>query len=221
MTRVGAGGIVRVAALAMLWGPGFLWIKISLRGLSPTQVTLARLVLGAIVLVVVVHVQRQRLARGRYLWVHLAGAALFANAAPYLLFALGEANRLVISRRHHQLHYAPVDHGSCVHLEIRPEPECPSASRASDGLRRSFPDLFALVLWESDPVLGWPGLPWRFFLVRDQLPVHGSLPCQPGTAAPGSLSQPVDRSIGPLWVLALLAASVLKLSGAHWAGRAG
>ncbi|WP_240197780.1 DMT family transporter [Nonomuraea lactucae] len=77
-------------ALALLWGSGFLWIKIALWGLSPTQVTLTRLLLGAIVLVAIVYSQRLRLASGRYLWAHLAVAALFANAAPYLLFAVGE-----------------------------------------------------------------------------------------------------------------------------------
>ncbi|MEV0592448.1 DMT family transporter [Nonomuraea cavernae] len=90
MTRVGVGGVARVVALALLWGSGFLWIKIALGGLSPTQITLTRLLLGTIVLAAIIYGQRQRLASGRRLWGHLAIAALFANAAPYWLFALGE-----------------------------------------------------------------------------------------------------------------------------------
>ncbi|WP_370021838.1 EamA family transporter [Planotetraspora sp. GP83] len=78
------------ARLLCSGGAGFLWIKIALRGFSPTQVTLIRLVLGALVLTVVVYAQGRRLPRGWKLWGHLTVAALLANAAPYLLFAIGE-----------------------------------------------------------------------------------------------------------------------------------
>ncbi|WP_188188915.1 DMT family transporter [Nonomuraea sp. SYSU D8015] len=84
------GGLLRLGALALLWGSGFLWIKIALRGFSPTQVTLIRLVLGALILVILVYTQGRHLPRGWKLWGHLVVAALFANAAPYLLFAIGE-----------------------------------------------------------------------------------------------------------------------------------
>ena len=45
---------VLIAALALLWGSGFFWIKLSLAGLSPYQLTFARLALGAAVLGAVV-----------------------------------------------------------------------------------------------------------------------------------------------------------------------
>jgi drug/metabolite transporter (DMT)-like permease len=80
----------RVGLLALIWGSGFLWIKLGLRGLSPVEVTLARLVLGSAVLFIVVAVQRGSLPRSPVLWVHITVAALFANATPYLLFAIGE-----------------------------------------------------------------------------------------------------------------------------------
>jgi drug/metabolite transporter (DMT)-like permease len=80
----------RLALLALIWGSSFLWIKLALRGLSPVEVTLARLVLGSAVLFAVVAVQRGSLPRSPMLWVHIMVAALFANAAPYLLFAAGE-----------------------------------------------------------------------------------------------------------------------------------
>lgn len=82
--------VPKIALLALIWGSSFLWIKLALRGLSPVEVTLARLVLGAGVLFVVVAVRRQTLPRGAVVWMHIVIAALFANAAPYLLFALGE-----------------------------------------------------------------------------------------------------------------------------------
>jgi hypothetical protein len=40
-------GTARVAALALLWGSGFLWIKIGLEGFTPIQITLFRMALGA------------------------------------------------------------------------------------------------------------------------------------------------------------------------------
>jgi len=40
----------RLALLAAVWGSSFLWIKPTLRGPSPVEVTLARLLLGAAVL---------------------------------------------------------------------------------------------------------------------------------------------------------------------------
>jgi drug/metabolite transporter (DMT)-like permease len=81
---------VRIGLLALIWGSGFLWIKLGIRGLSPVEVTLARLVLGSAVLLIVVAIQRGSLPRAPMVWMHIAVAALFGNAAPYLLFAVGE-----------------------------------------------------------------------------------------------------------------------------------
>jgi hypothetical protein len=50
----------RLALLAAVWGSSFLWIKPTLRGPSPVEVTLARLLLGAAVLFVIVAVRRHR-----------------------------------------------------------------------------------------------------------------------------------------------------------------
>lgn len=80
----------RLALLALIWGSSFLWIKLAIRGLSPVEVTLGRLVLGSAVLFAVVAVQRSAVPRSPVVWAHITVAALFANAAPYLLFAVGE-----------------------------------------------------------------------------------------------------------------------------------
>lgn len=71
-------GLLRVAALAAIWGSGFLLIKISLRGFTPVQLTLARLALGAIVLTLVVAIMRLRLPSESRLW----GPASSATTAP-------------------------------------------------------------------------------------------------------------------------------------------
>ena len=87
MTR---SALPRIALLALIWGSAFLWIKLADRGFSPVEVTLARLALGAAVLFVIVRVRREAIPRSGRLWAQIAVAALFANAVPYLLFAVAE-----------------------------------------------------------------------------------------------------------------------------------
>ena len=87
MTR---SALPRIGLLALIWGSAFLWIKLADRGFSPVEVTLARLALGAAVLFVIVRVRREVIPRSGRLWAHIAVAALFANAVPYLLFAVAE-----------------------------------------------------------------------------------------------------------------------------------
>ncbi len=87
MTR---SALPRIALLALIWGSAFLWIKLADRGFSAVEVTLARLALGAAVLFAIVRVRREQVPRSGPLWVHIAVAALFANAVPYLLFAVAE-----------------------------------------------------------------------------------------------------------------------------------
>ncbi|NEB05800.1 DMT family transporter [Streptomyces sp. SID13726] len=80
-----------MAVLALLWGSGFLWIKLALdHGLSPAQITIARCVLGTAVLFLLARAAGQRLPRSRATWGHLTVAALFCNAVPFALFAIGE-----------------------------------------------------------------------------------------------------------------------------------
>ena len=87
---IGRGTLTRLALLALLWGSSFLWIAIALRGFSPVQIVLARLALGAIVLVIIVYARGLHLPTSGRVWLHLAVAAVFANAIPYTLFAIGE-----------------------------------------------------------------------------------------------------------------------------------
>lgn len=82
---------LRMAVLALLWGSGFLWIKLALNhGLSPLQITVARCALGAGVLLALALAARQRLPRDRRTWGHLLVAAFFCNALPFALFSIGE-----------------------------------------------------------------------------------------------------------------------------------
>lgn len=85
-----AAGLARVATLALIWGSGFLLIKISLRSFTPVELTFARLVLGALVVTAILLVRRLALPSGRQLWLHLTAAALLGNAIPYTLFGVAE-----------------------------------------------------------------------------------------------------------------------------------
>jgi drug/metabolite transporter (DMT)-like permease len=87
MTR---SALPRIGLLALIWGSAFLWIKLADRGFSPVEVTLARLALGAAVLFAIVAARRDQMPHTGRIWAHIAVAALFANAVPYLLFAVAE-----------------------------------------------------------------------------------------------------------------------------------
>ncbi|MFF4871732.1 DMT family transporter [Streptomyces sp. NPDC000961] len=83
--------VIRMGVLALLWGSGFLWIKISLdEGLTPGWITFVRCLLGAAVLLALAYGAGQRLPRDRGTWGRLAVAAFFCNALPFLLFSIGE-----------------------------------------------------------------------------------------------------------------------------------
>ncbi|GLY25359.1 DMT family transporter [Micromonospora sp. NBRC 101691] len=76
--------------LAAIWGSSFLFIKIGIRELHPLYVTLGRVATGALTLLVVLAVLRDRLPRDRRLWLHLAVVAAFGVALPFTLFGYGE-----------------------------------------------------------------------------------------------------------------------------------
>jgi drug/metabolite transporter (DMT)-like permease len=84
------GSLVRFVSLALIWGSSFLWIKLALGGLSPVQVALVRLVLGAAVIIGLAILTGTKLPRDRAIWSRMVVPALFGNAIPYILFALGE-----------------------------------------------------------------------------------------------------------------------------------
>lgn len=81
---------IRFAALTLVWGFSFLLIKVGNQGYAPLQVAFGRLLFGALLLVAVLALKRQRLPRAPALWAHLTVSAFFLNALPYSLFAYAE-----------------------------------------------------------------------------------------------------------------------------------
>lgn len=85
----GMNGILFVL-VALTWGSSFLFMKIGLEGLSPQQVALGRVLLGALTLVAILLVTRRRWPRSIRLWGHLLVVAVFLNAVPSSLVAWAE-----------------------------------------------------------------------------------------------------------------------------------
>ncbi|MFD9675065.1 DMT family transporter [Streptomyces sp. NPDC059981] len=89
----GAGTLdwrLRFALLSVVWGFSFLLIKVGTEAFAPFQVALGRVFFGALALLAVLLVRRERLPRGRRTWGHLTVAALLLNTAPFSLFAYAE-----------------------------------------------------------------------------------------------------------------------------------
>ncbi|WP_191245234.1 DMT family transporter [Amycolatopsis deserti] len=82
--------LLRLGALALMWGSSFLWIKIGLAAFTPVQLVLIRTALGSAVLIGLCYAGGDRLPADRRIWRHLLVAALFHNAVPFLLIAVGE-----------------------------------------------------------------------------------------------------------------------------------
>jgi drug/metabolite transporter (DMT)-like permease len=89
-SAISRASLSRLYLLAVLWGSGFLFVKLALRGLSPVQVVLGQLGLGAVVLLLTLAVRRRPLPHIPREWAYLAGMAVLANIAPYLLFSWSE-----------------------------------------------------------------------------------------------------------------------------------
>jgi drug/metabolite transporter (DMT)-like permease len=77
-------------ALGAIWGSSFLFIKIGVRELHPLYVTLGRVGTGAVVLLAVLLLIRDRLPRDPRLWTHLGVLGAVGVAVPFTLFGFGE-----------------------------------------------------------------------------------------------------------------------------------
>jgi drug/metabolite transporter (DMT)-like permease len=75
---------------AFIWGSSFLFIKVLDRHWPALWVAFARVTLGALTLLVLVLLRRERLPTDRRLWLHSFVAAALFNAVPFTLFAFGE-----------------------------------------------------------------------------------------------------------------------------------
>jgi drug/metabolite transporter (DMT)-like permease len=77
-------------ALGLVWGLSFLFVELALISFSPIGIAFLRGLLGAVSLLVLVAVTRQKLPRVWRHWLHISIVAVLLNAAPGFLFALGQ-----------------------------------------------------------------------------------------------------------------------------------
>lgn len=78
--------------LTLVWGASFLFIEVGLEALTPGQVALSRVALGAFALVVVLVVSRRPLPTSWEQWKHLIVVGLTFNAIPFVLFAWAQTH---------------------------------------------------------------------------------------------------------------------------------
>jgi drug/metabolite transporter (DMT)-like permease len=76
--------------LSALWGSSFLFIKVGIESIPPLWIAWGRLVVGSLILLLILAVQRERLPQSRRTWGHIGFNSLFTNAIPFALFAFGE-----------------------------------------------------------------------------------------------------------------------------------
>ena len=76
--------------LSAIWGSSFLFIKVGVRELHPIYVTLGRVGLGAVTILILLGVMRDRLPRSPRIWAHLLVVGTVGVALPYTLFGYGE-----------------------------------------------------------------------------------------------------------------------------------
>ncbi len=76
--------------LSVIWGSSFLFIKVGVEQVAPLYVTLARTATGALTLIAVLLVTRDRLPRDPRLWGHLVVVSFISNVVPFSLFGVAE-----------------------------------------------------------------------------------------------------------------------------------
>ena len=76
--------------LASLWGPSFLFIKIAVAEIPPLTLAAGRVGVAALLLYLILRMQRYNLPQFGPVWKHFAFMGLVHNALPFTLFNWGE-----------------------------------------------------------------------------------------------------------------------------------
>jgi drug/metabolite transporter (DMT)-like permease len=79
--------VLMFAALSLVWGASFLFMKVAVDSFDPAQVALGRIILGSVTLATIMALTRRRWPREGRLWVHMIVVAVFFCLLPFLLFA--------------------------------------------------------------------------------------------------------------------------------------
>src|SRR5690349_17356301 len=79
-----------MAILAMLFGSGYLWVKLSLRSFTPIQIAFLQVIIGSLFLFSYIAVRRRLVAIGSGTLLHLCVMAVLSNIVPSLLINWAE-----------------------------------------------------------------------------------------------------------------------------------
>ncbi|MCP5096835.1 MAG: DMT family transporter [Chloroflexi bacterium] len=79
-----------ILLLAAIWGPSFLFIKVTVHEVPPITLVFGRVALASLVLLVVLRLRGGRMPKERQFWLRISFMGLFANALPFVLFSWGE-----------------------------------------------------------------------------------------------------------------------------------
>lgn len=79
-----------LVALAALWGPSFLFIKVAVADIPPLTLALGRVSIAAVLLAIFLRMQGRWFPAWGRIWGHIAIVALFHNAIPFVLLGWGE-----------------------------------------------------------------------------------------------------------------------------------
>jgi len=86
-SRFSAATVAQVSALGLIWGFTFLFIKVSVEGLSPLWLVSVRTLSGLVVLLVALRLRRVEIPRDRMTWLHISFLAVPANVIPWGMVA--------------------------------------------------------------------------------------------------------------------------------------
>lgn len=78
------------AVLALIWGNSFLFIKVAVADLHPVQLSLIRVAIGALTMLAIILITRDRLPRSWKLWGHFFALSTVMSTIPFTLFGYGE-----------------------------------------------------------------------------------------------------------------------------------
>ena len=84
-----AGDVAFLFLLSAIWGASFLFIKVAVAHIPPVSLTALRLVVAGVLLCAYGRLRGQRLPREARAWRPYLVIALFGNAFPFTLVAVG------------------------------------------------------------------------------------------------------------------------------------
>lgn len=77
-------------ALACMWSPSFLFIKLAANELPPMTITACRVTIGTLLLAIVLAFRGTSLPKSKKFWMHSAVMAIFSSSLPFSLFCFAE-----------------------------------------------------------------------------------------------------------------------------------